>query len=276
MPIKFESFPLKLLQKGNALAWNPVDFDFTKDREDWRSFDEAEQTVLLRSIVGFLIGERAVAHDLAPLQQALRCERGRMEEEMYITQQTYEESIHVMFFQNWMDKVLPEGAMTRIVFPSVDPRGTLLSGELPRVMQALSTDKSPEAQLRATITYHMLIEGVLAEAGYQFFYRSLEGRGLLPALTAGIHHIQRDEVRHIAFGLYFLQRLLRDNPELDSVFEAELERLKPITRASAMGFYDRYEGTMPFGLEAEEFELLFEQLWESRYNTVKRGDLIEV
>jgi len=276
MPIKFESFPLKLIQKGNALAWNPVDFDFAKDRADWRNFSDAEQTVLLRSIVGFLIGERAVAHDLAPLQQALRCERGRMEEEMYITQQTYEESIHVMFFQNWMDKVLPEGAMTRITFPAIDPRATLLGGELPRAMQALSTDKSPEAQLRGSVTYHMLVEGVLAEAGYQFFYRSLEGRGLLPALIGGIHNIQRDEVRHIAFGLYFIQRLLRDNPELESVFETDLARLKPITRASTLSFYEQFEGNMPFGLELSEFESLFEQLWDSRYTTIKKGELVEV
>src|SRR5690606_4830227 len=137
--------------------------------------------------IGFLVGERAVAHDLAPLQQALRREKGRMEEEMFLTQQQYEESNHVEFFQNWMDKVLPGVPGRDMPYPPARPeavQGQVIAVELPRAMQALREDFSPATQMRAAVTYHIVVEGVLAEFGYQFFYRSLKKRNVLPGLVA--------------------------------------------------------------------------------------------
>lgn len=279
MPIDFESFPLKLFHKGRSLAWDPLDFDFSQDREDWSSLTQDEQDMVLRTVIGFLVGERAVAHDLAPLQQALRRERGRMEEEMFLTQQQYEESNHVEFFQNWMNKVLPAVPGRDMPFPPTTPQAAqaqVISHELPRAMQALREDTSPEAQMRAAVTYHMIVEGVLAEFGYQFFYRALKKRGVLPGLVEGIHQIQRDEVRHIAFGNFLIQRLIREHPELEKVFDEEMERLRARARASSMAFFDAYEKDTPFGLEAAEFETLFDQLFEGRRNVVKRGELVVV
>ena len=74
MPIDFDSFPLRGIRKGRELAWNPHEIDFSQDAADWPTLNSREQTVLLRQIVGFLIGERGVTHDLAPLQQTLRRE----------------------------------------------------------------------------------------------------------------------------------------------------------------------------------------------------------
>jgi ribonucleoside-diphosphate reductase beta chain len=279
MPIDFESFPLRLFHKGRSLAWDPLDFDFASDKEDWTQLSPSEQEVLLRTVIGFLVGERAVAHDLAPLQQALRRERGRMEEEMFLTQQQYEESNHVEFFQNWMNKVLPAVPGKDIPFPETTPQARqaqMISHELPAAMQALRDDTSPETQMRAAVTYHMIVEGVLAEFGYQFFYRSLRKRRILPGLVEGIHLIQRDEVRHIAFGNFLIQRLIRENPELEKVFDDEMEKLKPRARASSMSFFDSYEKEAPFGLEAAEFETLFEQLYEGRRAVVKRGETVGV
>ena len=77
-------------------------------------------------------------------------------------------------------------------------------------------------------------------------------------------------------GLYFLQRLIRDEPRLADVFEAEMERLKPITRDSTIALFKFYGDEMPFGLKRSDFEKLFDELYESRRNVVLRGDLVEV
>lgn len=278
MPIDFESFPLRLFHKGRSLAWDPFDFDLTQDKRDWHTLSTDEQDIILRTVIGFLVGERAVAHDLAPLQQALRRERGRMEEEMYLTQQQYEEANHVEFFQNWMNEVLPGVPGRDIPFPV--PRdggrrqGRLLADQLPRAMQAVRDDPSPEVQMRASVTYHMIVEGVLAEFGYQFFYRSLKKRGILPGLVAGIHQIQRDEVRHIAYGNFLIQRLIRERPELEKVFDEEMDALRQPAYDSSMAFFDSYEADTPFGLEPAEFETLFNQLFEARRMVVKRGETV--
>lgn len=277
MPIDFDSMPLRLFEKGRELAWHPARIDMSQDKEDWQTLSVEEREVLLQMIIGFLIGERAVAHDLAPLQLALRTEKGRMEEEMYLTAQTFEESVHVTFFQRWLDEVIPDQRHGRVPLPMLNEEGYLLLGtELPRAMQTLNTDKSPAAQLKATIAYHIHVEAISAEVGYKQFYGSCEPRGIMPGLIEGIHNVQRDEVRHIAFGMYLCQRLLRDNPDLKPVFVEEMERLKPITFLSAIAFFEPYGDPSPFGIRRSEIVELFEELYESRTRIILRGELVEV
>ncbi len=277
MPINFDSMPLRLFEKGRELAWHPSRIDMSQDKEDWQALEDEERETLLHMVVGFLIGERAVAHDLAPLQLALRTEKGRMEEEMYLTEQTFEESVHVTFFQRWLDEVVPDQRHGRVPLPITNEEGYRLVGiEMPRAMQALNTDKSPEAQLKASIAYHIHVEAISAEIGYKQFYGSCEPRGILPGLIEGVHNVQRDEVRHIAFGLYFCQRLLRNNPELKSVFVEEMERLKPITFLSAIAFLEPHGELSPFGIRRSEMIELFEELYKSRTQIVMSGKRVEV
>lgn len=273
MPIDFESFPLREFRKGRELQWFPHEFDFSQDKKDWAGLSEAEQAFLLRQVIAFLIGERAVTHDLAPLQQALRRERGRMEEEMYLTQQMFEEAVHVEFFQRWMNDVLPGVVGKDIPFPAL--YGSMFSRILPDAMNRLDSDPSPENQMRAVVTYHQVIEGVFAELGYQVFYACLGDRGILPGLSKGIHNIQRDEARHIAFGTYLAQRLISEHPELDRVFDEEMEKLRPEADDSVRQLFDPYRHVpVPFGLTEERFHRLNSELFESRARVVKRGALV--
>ena len=279
MPVNFDIIPTKLLRKGHELSWDPAGIDVAQDKKDWETLNQSEKDFLLQMVLGFKMGEKCVAHDLSPLQHALRYEKGRMEEEMYLTQQSYEESLHVVFFEDWIDKMFDGQLGKSIPYPVPEDRSgnfQLLGIELPRAMQALANDRSVENQLKASVTYHIHVEGILAEFGYQLFYQGVERLGLFPGLLEGIHNIQRDEVRHIAFGMYFIQRLLRDNPELEEIFDAEMERLKPISKSNTLdGMIARGED-IPFGLDHTSFTKLFNELYESRIGVIKRGDLIAV
>lgn len=273
MPINFESRPLKELRKGRTLAWDPFAVDLKQDRDDWAKLTADEQQFLLAQVVGFLVGERAVAHDLAPLQHALRYEKGRMEEEMYLTQQMFEESTHVEFFQRWMDEVLPGKVGLDLPFPQ--NKGRYFSEILPPAMQALATDRSPEAQMRATVTYHQLVEGVLAEVGYEIFYGCLDARGILPGLRYGLRQIQQDEARHIAFGTYFAQRLIKEHPHLEEMFVNEMEGLHAETVGSTDTFFGMYGEVAPFGLRHSDYRKLAEDLFQRRMRAVLKGGLVE-
>ena len=273
MPLDLESFPIRELRKGRGMAWDPQAIDFTKDRKDWLALDDEERYFLLSQVIGFLVGERAVTHDLAPLQQTLRMERGRIAEEMYITQQTYEESVHVEFFERWTQEVLPGVLGKDIPYP--EGEGMFFSHVLPDAMQALNSDRSPEAQMRATVTYHQVVEGVLAEVGYRLFYLCLDERGIFPGLREGVRNIQVDESRHIAFGTYFAQRLISEHPELEAVFIAEMERLHGITIQSNQQMPDRYGDTMPFGIESAVMNKFTNQFFKQRREAVLKGGLIE-
>ncbi|MEZ4766639.1 MAG: hypothetical protein R3C26_26630 [Calditrichia bacterium] len=55
-----------------------------------------------------------------------------------------------------------------------------LHDALPTAMDTLLTDASPGAQIRASVTYNMIVEGTLAETGYHAYFQMLSDNNLLP------------------------------------------------------------------------------------------------
>lgn len=275
MAINFDSLPLREVRKGRKLCWDPHEIDFSEDKEDWPKLNADEQDLMISQVFGFLIGERCVTHDLAPLQTALRLEGGRMEEEMYITQQLFEETNHVEFFQRWMNDVLPGELGKEVPFPRGEP-SPFFTTILPPAMQALIEDKSPRAQMKATVTYHQIVEGVLAEIGYEVFYSVLDERKIMPGLRQGVRLIQQDESRHIAFGTYLAQRLISEHPELEQVFLDEMENLHEITVNTSHKFFDKYGDDVPFGLSMQRFKDFAETLYQRRIKAVLKMGHVEV
>lgn len=275
MPLDFESQPLRELRKGRQLQWDPHGVDLKKDAEDWRDLTIPEQGVLLSQVLGFFHGERAVAHDLAPLQQALRRERGRMDEEMYLTQQMYEESTHLEFFQRWLFEVLPGRIGSDSVPRPPGQQTPIVQEHMPRALGALLTDHSPRAQMRATVVYHQIVEGVLAEVGYQSFYDCLDPRGIFPGLRTGLRNIQKDESRHIAFGTYLARRLIREHPELRDAFEEDMERYREPCLEASRSLYALYDEPYPFGLDREKIVTFTGTLYRRRLDSVLTATLAE-
>jgi ribonucleoside-diphosphate reductase beta chain len=273
MPLDFDTFPLETLRRGRELAWDPHAIDMTQDRADWLTLSPTEQQVILGQVFGFLIGERAVAHDLAPLQGALRIERGHMDEEMYITQQLYEESTHVEFFQRWLFEVLPGELGEDIPYPPGDP-SRLIREHLPEALNALLTDQSPSAQMYAVVVYHQIIEGVSAEVGYEVFYNALEHQNIMPGLHEGVRNIQIDESRHVAFGTYLAQRIIRDFPETEEVFIKSMDDFLEIALESARQTFKYFEPPYPFGMATEPLVALTETLHQRRKESVLQGHLV--
>ncbi len=267
MPVDFASLPLREVRKGRALQWDPHTIDLAQDRHDWAALTAPQQQLLLSQVLGFLVGERAVAHDLAPLQQALRRERGHMEEEMYLTQQSYEESTHVEFFQRWLNEVLP-GKLKVDIAPPPGNQSAIIAEILPKAMTALVTDQSRTAQLYAATVYHQIVEGVLAEVGYQVFYDCLDTHRILPGLRQGIRNIQTDESRHIAFGTYLARRILTENPELRGRFVGWMEELGREARDSAASLFAHYTPPYPFGLDREKMLAFSDTLCRRRTEAV--------
>lgn len=274
MSLNLDSFPVREIRKGRELAWDPYAIDFSKEREHWSQLNDREQKALLIQVVGFYVGERAVTHDLAPLQQALRREPDRLDEEMYITQQMFEETTHVEFFKRWMNEGLPGKLGVDIPFPTGKP-SVVLHKLLPEAMTALNEDRSPRAQICASVMYHQIVEGVLAELGYEVFYAMLDPRDLMPGLREGVRNIQRDEARHIAFGTYFCQRVIRENPDMESFFVEEMDAKLDVVLEANQSFFEAIGDPAPFDLEQERFDKLIRTLHRRRREAVLSGSLVE-
>lgn len=248
--LDFESVPMQLFQKAKQLGvWNPSAIDFSEDRRQWQDFTDTEKDLIFRLTAMFMGGEEAVTLDLLPLIQTLARE-GRIEEEMFLTSFLWEEAKHAEFFALFLRDVIGKPFdMEHYHGPAYR---SLFHGALEPALQRLHHDSSARAQLFASLTYNMIVEGTLAETGYEAYHRMLTEHNLLPGLREGIGLLKRDESRHIAFGLYLIGRLLQDNPHLKEEFEAEAARLVGMAIDVVDEIFEPYP-VMPFNLEKSWF-----------------------
>lgn len=266
--LRSDSYPMRLFEKAKRLGvWNPSDIDFSQDRDDWEAMNGERQTAILRLTARFLGGEEAVTLDLLPLVLAI-AQQGRLEEEMFLTTFLFEEAKHMDFFSRWIREVTGATRLPGAPEASVQ----LFDVELPNAMNALLEDQSPAAIARASVTYNMIIEGVLAETGYHSYHRSLAVNDLMPGLCAGLVNIKRDESRHIAYGVYLLSRLVAEDPPVWEVIEERMEELRPLTEAIIRSGYESYpDGVSPFGLRGDEFSEFAASQFRKRYERISKA-----
>jgi ribonucleoside-diphosphate reductase beta chain len=266
--LRTDSFPMRLYEKAKRLgAWNPSDIDFTRDRGDWDAMTDERRIAILRLTARFLGGEEAVTLDLLPLVLAIGRE-GRLEEQMFLTTFLFEEAKHTDFFSRWLREVTGPQSL-----PPAPPAAVqLFDVELPQAMNALLEDQSPAVIARASVTYNMIVEGVLAETGYHSYHRSLAVNGLMPGLCAGLVHIKRDESRHIAYGVWLLSRLVAEDRSVWQVIEERMNELRPLTESFIRSGYEAYPGGInPFGLRVDEFSNFAARQFRKRYDRIARA-----
>jgi ribonucleoside-diphosphate reductase beta chain len=242
---------MQLFRKAKRLGiWNPDDIDYRQDISDWQRLTDDEQDVLRRLTSLFVAGEESVTLDLLPLIQVIARE-GRLEEELFLTTFLWEEAKHVDFFANGVIATVMQhtGDLSHYHTPAYQ---RLFGDELPRAMHALTSDSSIHAQARASATYNMIVEGVLAETGYEAYFAALARNNLMPGIQHGITMLKRDESRHIAYGIFLLSRLIAQDSRAWQTIEQRLNELFPIAMDIIAEIFAAYP-VMPFGLSLDEF-----------------------
>jgi ribonucleoside-diphosphate reductase beta chain len=222
--LRHDILPMRLYHKAKKLGiWDPRDIDLRQDREDWLRIPDEPRERLRRLILSFQVGEEAVTVDLLPLVMTMARE-GRLEEELFLTTFLWEEAKHTEFFRRVLDEVLQEREDLQHVRTSTSGHD-LFANDLPRAMSLLLADPSPANQVRASVLYNMIVEGVMAETGYFSFFRLFDRFNAMPGLKAGIRLIQRDESRHIAYGVFLISRLVAEHHDLWPLVEERMNEL---------------------------------------------------
>ena len=243
---------MRLYEKAKRLGiWNPSDIDLRRDRADWLALANDERDILLRLTAMFQAGEEAVTLDLLPLIMTIAAE-GRIEEEMFLTTFLFEEAKHTDFFSRFLGEVAAAEAPGDLSRYHSDNYHTVFYHALPAALGALQTDRSPAAQVRAAVTYNMLVEGMLAETGYHAYFTVLERADLMPGTRRGIALLKQDESRHIAYGIYLLSRLVAEDGALWEVLEEQMNALLPAALGVIGDVFAAYD-PVPFGLVEEDF-----------------------
>lgn len=264
-----DSPPMRLWEKAKRRGiWNPTDADLEQDRADWAELAGDERDLLKRLTSLFLAGEEAVTLDLLPLIQAVAGE-GRLEEELYLTSFLWEEAKHVDAFSRFFDDIAGERfELERYHTPSYR---TLFYEELPAALSRLRSDVSPEALAEASVTYHMIVEGVLAETGYHGYYTVLDTRDILPGMRGLIANIQSDEARHLAYGVFLLSRLVAEHGEsVWQVIESRMERLAPVALNVVDEAFAPYD-PVPFNLSPAVFAEFAQDQFRRRFSRIEKA-----
>ena len=248
--LNWDSFPLRLFVKGNKKFWNPADIDFSREREGWDTLNDEQKRSTTYLVAQFIAGEEAVTEDIQPFMSAMR-EEGRLGDEMYLTQFAFEEAKHTQVFRMWLDAV----GMTQDLQSYLEPLPayrTMFYDELPDCLNALSSDPSPAAQIRASVTYNHVVEGMLALTGYYAWHKICVARGILPGMQELVRRIGDDERRHMAWGTFTCRRHVAADDTNWTVFENRMNELMPIALEATVQGFALFE-VMPFDLVQDEF-----------------------
>ncbi len=260
--------PMRLYHKAKELGvWNPQHIDFSGDQKDWQALSDTERDVIIRLTSLFQAGEESVTLDLLPLIMTIAKE-GRIEEEMFLTTFLWEEAKHTEFFRRFIDEVT--GVTIDLTPYHSDSYKHIIYEELPASLHALTTDPSPANQVKASVTYNMIVEGVMAETGYHGYYAMLDRNKILPGLKEGIGLLKRDESRHIAYGVYLLSRLVASDPSLWEIIEERMNTLFEPALNIVNELFAPYD-PMPFDLQIDEFLSFAMNQFQKRMSRIEKA-----
>ena len=263
--LNWDSLPLKLFAGGNAKFWDPADIDFSRDRADWEGLADDERHLATRLCAQFIAGEEAVTEDIQPFMAAMRAE-GRLGDEMYLTQFAFEEAKHTQVFRLWLDAV----GITEDLHSYLDELPAyrqIFYQELPECLNALSTDPSPAAQIRAAVTYNHVVEGMLALTGYFAWHKICVYRGILPGMQELVRRIGDDERRHMAWGTFTCRRHVAADDANWTVFETRMNELIPLALEATEQAFALYD-PMPFNMSVAEFVQYSSDKGMRRFGTI--------
>lgn len=248
--LRMESFPMRLFRKGNKKFWNPEDIDFSQDAKDFAAMSPDEKRLATILASQFMAGEESVAQDLQPFMTAVAAE-GRLADEAYLTQFTFEEAKHMQAFRMWFDAVGLGTDLHEFVDYS-EPYRKIFIEELPKSLYALEKDPSAAAQVRASVTYNHVVEGCLALTGYFAWAKVCKSRNILPGMQQLIKLIGDDERRHMAWGTFTCRRhVAADDRNWEVVDERMQDLLQPALQL-IVRLFDVFGDNTPFGIDIDE------------------------
>lgn len=258
----------KLFMRWQRQHWSTEDFDFAEDARQWADPDlisEEERKFLLFGFSQFFLGEERVTVELLPFAIAAPSH----EAQAFLTTQISDEAKHMVFFDRFYREVLGMsagsiGEMLATQKSNVNEKWEeLFDGILHECAENLRKDPSDFASLvRGVTVYMVVIEGTLALTGARFIIRSLKQRGWFPGFTAGFTAVNRDESRHVGFGVKFLADAIKADAANARVIEETLKEALPVASLVFVPPWveDPYDFETPFYSSAEIFEYAMKSL----------------
>lgn len=210
--------------------WRASELDFSVDREQWVATPRESQIHTTWSLGSFYIGEERVTADLVPFVAAAPSG----EVEAFLSTQLVDEARHAVFFDRFGTEVMVleagdlRGRLKELEAMMMEPWHQLFDEDLRGIARRIA-ERPDDLDLfvEGVTTYHMVIEGVLAMTGQHFLLKYMEDHGLYPGFQSGFRLVERDEHRHIAFGVRFLKDMIEQDSRYAQIVERKILELVP-------------------------------------------------
>jgi ribonucleoside-diphosphate reductase beta chain len=248
--------------------WKAHELDFTVDKEQWLTTPEESQAHTACSLGSFYIGEERVTADLAPF--LLAAPSGEVE--LFLATQLVDEARHTAFFDRFGGEVMAlsaddlRGRMRELEQTMVPAwHETFDAGLRETANRIKASPDDLDLFVEGICTYHLIIEGVLAMTGQRLILKYMEDHSLYPGFQQGFSLVERDEHRHIAFGVRFLKEMMvEDAGRFGSIVEQRVHELVPqAVRVFVPPYADSAESFVSYGYDST-------QIYGYAYRALKR------
>jgi ribonucleoside-diphosphate reductase beta chain len=248
--------------------WKAHELDFTVDKEQWLTTPGESQAHTAWSLGSFYIGEERVTADLAPF--LLAAPSGEVE--LFLATQLVDEARHTAFFDRFGGEVMAlsaddlRGRMRELERTMIPAWHETFDGGLRDVANRIKAAPDDlDLFVEGICTYHLIIEGVLAMTGQRLILKYMEDHGLYPGFQQGFSLVERDEHRHIAFGVRFLKDVMQEDVKrFRPIIERRVHELVPkAVRVFVPPYAESAENFVSYGYDST-------QIYGYAYRALKR------
>lgn len=218
--------PRSLYYRWEKEQWEAGRIDLDPDRDAWAALplalrDRVAAAAAWRQLRALQATDALVRFvDAAPNE----------EHQVFLTTQLVDEARQVVFFDRFRSQVAgKETSSVTDLAPEVGPDiRALLMKRLPSAAQRMATGASGlGALVRGMVLYQICIVGLLGLTEQRFLTMGPAGE-VLPGLTEGLGHCERDARRHVAFGLGFLTEASAEHKRYGGVIQTALKETMPL------------------------------------------------
>jgi ribonucleoside-diphosphate reductase beta chain len=210
--------------------WRSSELDFSVDREHWLATPSEAQENTIWSLGSFYVGEERVTADLAPF--LLAAPSGEVE--LFLSTQLVDEARHAAFFDRFGAEVMAlsaddlRGRMREVEGRLLSPWREVFDDGLRDVANRIKAKPDDlDLFVEGIAIYHMVVEGFLAVSGQTLIRDYMLEHGLYPGFCEGFGLVERDEHRHVAFGVRFLRDAIESDPRHRETVERVVLDLAP-------------------------------------------------
>jgi ribonucleoside-diphosphate reductase beta chain len=210
--------------------WKATELDFTVDKEQWVTTPREAQESTIWSLGSFYVGEERVTTDLAPF--LLAAPTGEIE--LFLATQLVDEARHAAFFDRFGAEVMClsaddfRGRMREVEQILLSPWREVFDDGLRDVSKRIQAKPDDlDLFVEGVTTYHMVVEGFLAVTGQTLIRDYMIEHSMYPGFCEGFGLVERDEHRHVAFGVRFLRDAIDEDPRHRETVERVVLDLAP-------------------------------------------------